>query len=334
VMEGEYEVMNPVGSQIITRSEFASTVKPGTILEMNIILRKDSGIRANRVKCPRLQCGYNNFNVPANNGWIEWKVPLCFATQIFIELLHFSRKCSARFRVAEANDTDDIGQRSSHGLRKSENPHGEKLVGRSSSSVEEIISPASYVASRDDDESQFFCRMLVIYQGDGIAESHQQPAGQNILSPRTLEGSDFHSSASQHVPINIYHNRHRTSTQVFRSTSDLAAHYGIPTFLPPASKNMLSQEPGVADPVMGDGIAESHQQPPSQPEFADICSNYLNMLAQKPGDNNMTEDPVMVSAHDSTAPVFPPAVTQEAAVRALMDSFKGDSHCRCTALRR
>lgn len=42
------------------------------------------------------------------------------------------------------------------------------------------------------------------------------------------------------------------------------------------------------------------------------------MLAQKPGDNNVT-DPVTGSAHDSTAPVFPPAVTQDDAVRALMD---------------
>jgi hypothetical protein len=140
-MEGEYEVMNPRGSQIISRSEFASTVKPGTILEMNIILRKDSGFQANREKCPRPQCGYNNSNVPASYGWIEWKVPLYFAIQIFIELLHFSQKCFAKFLVAEAGDTDDIGQLPNHNPRKSENP---QLGG--GSSVEEIVSPASYVA--------------------------------------------------------------------------------------------------------------------------------------------------------------------------------------------
>ena len=139
MMEGEYEVMDPGGSQIISRSKFASTVKPGTILEMNIILRKDSGFQANREKCPRPQCGYNNFNVPASNGWIEWKVPLCFAIQIFIELLHFSQKCSAKFLVVEAGDTDDIGQLPNHSPRRSENPGG-------GSSVEEIVSPASYVA--------------------------------------------------------------------------------------------------------------------------------------------------------------------------------------------
>ncbi|KIM81096.1 hypothetical protein PILCRDRAFT_821924 [Piloderma croceum F 1598] len=143
------------------------------------------------------------------------------------------------------------------------------------------------------------------------SNSHQ-PTGQNVFNRRPLESSDFHSSVSQHVPINNHLHRPRTSTQVFQSTSDLAAHYGIPTFLPPAPSTIPRRA----------HTAESHPQPSSEPEFADLCSNYLNMLAQKPGDNNMTENHLMVSAHDSTAPVFPPAVTQEAAVQALMDVFQ------------
>lgn len=138
-----------------------------------------------------------------------------------------------------------------------------------------------------------------------------QPTGQNVFNPRTLESSNFHSSVSQHVPINNHLHRPRTSNQVFHSTSDLAAHYGIPTFLPPAP----STTPRRAH------TAESHQQSSSEPEFANLCSNYLTMLAQKPDDNNVT-DPVMGSAHDSTALVFPPAVTQEDAVQALMDVFQ------------
>jgi hypothetical protein len=133
VMEGEYEVMNPLGSQIISCSEFANTVEPGAMLEMNIILRKDSRLQANRERCPRPQCRYNNFNVPASHGWIEWKVLLYFAIQIFIDLLLFSQKCFAKFRVGEAGDVCRP--------RKGENPLGKKR-----SSVDEIVSPASYVA--------------------------------------------------------------------------------------------------------------------------------------------------------------------------------------------
>jgi hypothetical protein len=144
--------------------------------------------------------------------------------------------------------------------------------------------------------------------------------GQNVSHYRTPESSNFQSHPS-HVSINNQVTRPRTSTPVFSSTSDLAAHYGIPTSLPPAPRTT----PRRAEP------AESHYQPPPEPEFASLCSNYLTMLSQKPGDISMTEDPVMSSGHDSTAPIFPPAVTQEDAVNALMEVLQGDSHCRCTA---
>jgi hypothetical protein len=148
-----------------------------------------------------------------------------------------------------------------------------------------------------------------------------QSTGQNVSQFHSPESSNFQSRSSSHVSINNQVTRPRTSTPVFFSTSDLAAHYGIPTSLPPAPRTT----PRRAEP------AESHYQPPPEPEFASLCSNYLTMLSQKPGDINMTEDHVTASGHDSTAPVFPPAVTQEDAVNALMEVFQGDSHCRCTA---
>jgi hypothetical protein len=46
------------------------------------------------------------------------------------------------------------------------------------------------------------------------------------------------------------------------------------------------------------------------------------MLSQKPGETSMTEDPVVSSGHDSTVPLFPPAVAQEDAVQALMEVFQ------------
>ena len=149
--------------------------------------------------------------------------------------------------------------------------------------------------------------------------NNNQSTGQNVFHPRPLESSTF-QSPSQHVSINNQVTRPRTSNQVFHSTSDLAAHYGIPTFLPPAPRTT----PRRAEP------AESHHQSSSEPEFANLCSNYLTMLAQNPGDNTMTDEPLTGSGHDSTA-LFPPAITQDDAVQALMDVFQGDSHCRCTA---
>lgn len=143
---------------------------------------------------------------------------------------------------------------------------------------------------------------------------NNQPAGQNVIQRRiSIESSNFQSpSLHRHVSINNQVIRPRTSNQVFHSTSDLAAHYGIPTFLPPAPRTT----PRRVDTV------ESLTQPPPEPEFANLCSNYLTMLSQNPGDTSMTEDPVVGSGHDSTAPVFPPAVTQEDAVQALMDVFQ------------
>ena len=146
-----------------------------------------------------------------------------------------------------------------------------------------------------------------------------QSAGQNVIpSHPPVESSIFQSSTPHHVSINNQVTRPRTSNPVFHSTSDLAAHYGIPTFLPPAPRTTPRR-------------AEPTYEPPSEPEFANLCSNYLTMLSQNPGDTSMTEDPVVGSGHDSTVPVFPPAVTEEDAVQALMDVFQGDSSCPCTA---
>jgi hypothetical protein len=69
--------MRSEDSRVISRTEFASTVQPGMVLEMNIILRKNSTFEANKEKCPRPQCRYINLNVTATRGWIEWRVLLC-----------------------------------------------------------------------------------------------------------------------------------------------------------------------------------------------------------------------------------------------------------------
>jgi hypothetical protein len=69
-------MMRSEGNEVISPSEFASTVEPGMVLEMNIILRKQSDFQANKEKCPRPQCRHINLNVTATHGWIEWQVLL------------------------------------------------------------------------------------------------------------------------------------------------------------------------------------------------------------------------------------------------------------------
>jgi hypothetical protein len=66
---GDYEVIRPGDGQVISRSDFASTVKPGMILELSIILRRD--FQDNK-ECPR--CYHINRFANISGGWIEWQM--------------------------------------------------------------------------------------------------------------------------------------------------------------------------------------------------------------------------------------------------------------------
>jgi len=72
---GDYEVIHSDDGHIIEASEFASTVQPGMVLEIGIILRQGE---ANKKKCPR--CYHINRHVALTSGWIEWKVFLSICT--------------------------------------------------------------------------------------------------------------------------------------------------------------------------------------------------------------------------------------------------------------
>ncbi|KAF7768391.1 transcriptional regulator family: bZIP [Agaricus bisporus var. burnettii] len=77
--------------------------------------------------------------------------------------------------------------------------------------------------------------------------------------------------------INNSLTRPRTSNQVFSSTSDLAAHHGIPTTLPPLPKIPSTRIETVTQPEVNDFFA--------------VRDNYLNMLSQKsePAASSSTE---------------------------------------------
>jgi hypothetical protein len=104
------------------------------------------------------------------------------------------------------------------------------------------------------------------------------------------------SSSSQLLTNHVLNHpirRPRTHTQVFQSSKDLAAHYGIPEILPPAPRTLTHHQ------------AKSHII-----DFHTLSSNYLSMLSQNPSDNtNMTESvaplPTSVSPEELSAPVIP-----------------------------
>ncbi|KAJ7689489.1 hypothetical protein B0H17DRAFT_1066770 [Mycena rosella] len=77
------------------------------------------------------------------------------------------------------------------------------------------------------------------------------------------------------VAINSDNSRLRTS-QVFASTHDLAAHYGIPQTLPPPPRPIARHSPQHPSPKQSAPVFD----------FDSIRKNYLTMLSQKPSDND------------------------------------------------
>ncbi len=87
-----------------------------------------------------------------------------------------------------------------------------------------------------------------------------------------------------------------TSTQVFQSSTDLAAHYGIPQRLPPAPTTNSRPQPAAS--TSKSQVAD----------FATLSQNYLSMLSNKPVENTTVTSPVMMiqaTFAELNAPVVP-----------------------------
>ena len=88
--------------------------------------------------------------------------------------------------------------------------------------------------------------------------------------------------------------RPRAHNQVFQSSKDLAAHYGIPQILPPAPRTTTILQSSTRSPII---------------DFSTLRSSYLSMLSQNPSDNTNMTDPVAppptaVTPEDLSAPVI------------------------------
>lgn len=116
-------------------------------------------------------------------------------------------------------------------------------------------------------------------------------------TPLETSVSSFSQPLPNHVLNHPIRRPRRTSNQIFQSSTDLAAHYGIPQRLPPAPRTTTR-----------------YLQPPAPkqtsplPDFQSLSANYLNMLSKKPTETSMADSttPAMSSA-ELNAPVIPTA---------------------------
>ncbi|KAI9058535.1 hypothetical protein FKP32DRAFT_1606885 [Trametes sanguinea] len=103
------------------------------------------------------------------------------------------------------------------------------------------------------------------------------------------------SYPTQHVALNATTSRPRTSHPVFTSTSDLAAHHGIPQSLPPVPRTTKFA------PVSSAASAPQVASSSNDFDFSSLCSNYLTMLSQKPEE---TQNPATAAAQQPMSDTF------------------------------
>lgn len=149
------------------------------------------------------------------------------------------------------------------------------------------------------------------------------PYNQNVhhLRPHTQTPSEGSLSTSIYDgPLNGNSDGQlrSNSSPVFTSSTDLAAHYGIPQLLPPAPRL----------PVQNNITEEQHSSVASAPSssdsptFADLCSNYIAMLAQNSAEHR--EEVTAVAAPDTSMSVA--HAVNDSTTQALMEIIQGESY--------
>ncbi|KAI0786174.1 hypothetical protein C8Q75DRAFT_283515 [Abortiporus biennis] len=120
------------------------------------------------------------------------------------------------------------------------------------------------------------------------------------------------SSPSNYESLNYSTARLRTSPHpVFHTTSALAAHHGIPQSLPPVPRTTRFRTDS--------SVSTSSPSTSSNDfDFSSLCSNYLNMLSQKPEEHSTGV------AAPSAATSAPAQTDNVAAVQALMEVIQGE----------
>jgi len=130
---------------------------------------------------------------------------------------------------------------------------------------------------------------------------HKAPISEPTPGRSGAPQSSIESSQSSpyHGSLNPKTTRPRTYNQVFHSTSDLAAHHGIPESLPPLPRTTPHRS---SDPI---------------PDFSlsSLCSNYLTMLAS----NNTPEQTRTIVEGETSA--MPLSADDKAAAQAIASAL-------------
>jgi hypothetical protein len=119
------------------------------------------------------------------------------------------------------------------------------------------------------------------------------------------------NSSPYHDSLNPSTHRPRTYNQVFHSTSDLAAHHGIPQSFPPPPRTTPRRS----------------SEPESIPDFSlsSLCANYLNMLSSNSNPEQASIPEVNPTAALSMSP------DDEAAAQAIASALSGTPDSRTSS---
>ena len=152
------------------------------------------------------------------------------------------------------------------------------------------LSPSSSTLSTVTPRSYLSHRQHVLPLSERQARPNSVPNQHNGL--QTLDKSPRSPSTLKGSPTTSSH-------PVFHNVNDLAAHHGIPTFLPPTPRTVTRRTPS----------SEEMTPPIENDAFSSLCSEYLTML-----DHPNSETPNTAS--------HPPNSSDEEAVRAILSVLR------------
>jgi len=169
------------------------------------------------------------------------------------------------------------------------------------------ISPDQYNLLKDSHHVRHFP-----LNGFNQAPISEVSSGQSGAPQPSHESIALSSNSSHyHDSLNSSTHRPRTYNQVFHSTSDLAAHHGIPQSLPPPPRTTPRRS----------------SEPESIPDFSlsSLCANYLTMLSS----NSHTGQTSISEVNPTTA--LPMSPDDEAAAQAIASALSGTPDSRASS---
>lgn len=183
--------------------------------------------------------------------------------------------------------------------------------------ISALQSPSTTRTARQD--------VLPLVKPSASSTSATRTYGQSKPSSSSLETSNVSSSSQQTLSHHgLTNTSNRLRTPIFQSSKDLAAHYGIPQFLPPAPRTT----PRTSSTSHHHPRPVAQQQPQNQfPDFDQIKNSYLAMLSSKPEEATSTTTADSSASPAGGAPAQPstmappPAPVVDKEIQDLLNIF-------------